>query len=86
MPQASRRVLKANLLSYADEYVETGEVTVLAVVPEFHLAKVAAPHGRHFSITRHTVGLQPDDLREGQPVSCLATRRLPRVVRAQLKL
>ena len=68
---------------------ERGEVfsvdgVVVAVIPEYRQALVRTADGGHLSITRHTVGLNYADLREGQCVRCVVTKVLPRVLQARL--
>lgn len=60
------------------------EVTVFAVIPEYHQAKVETKDGRQYAITRHTKGVQPETLREGQHLMCTVTLTLPRVLSARV--
>ena len=60
------------------------EGIVVAVIPEFHQARVRTAEGSLLAITRHTAGLHFGDLLEGQLVGCEVTRRFPRVLRAWL--
>jgi hypothetical protein len=66
--------------------VETHDVmtTVIALVPEFHQAKVRTADGHLYAITERTPGIRLQSLREGQHVRCTVSRRLPRVLAAEL--
>ena len=57
---------------------------VFACVPEFELVYVRAPDGRQFALTPQTDGISLPTLREGQRVECIVTRRLSRVLSAEL--
>lgn len=60
------------------------EATVLVLVPEYHLVKVQSKDGHQYSLTRHTRGVNLTELHEGQKLLCTVTRRLPRVLTAQI--
>jgi len=60
------------------------EGTVVAVIPDYHQAKVKDSDGHLYAITEHTAGLRPQTLREGQRVRCIVTLRFARVVSAEL--
>ena len=58
--------------------------TVVAVIPDYHQAKVKDSDGHLYAITEHTAGLSAKSLREGQKVRCTVTLRFPRVLSAEL--
>lgn len=58
------------------------DVTVIALVPDYHQAIVRASNGTQFAVTQRTPGVHLETLREGQQLRCLVTRRLPRILRA----
>jgi hypothetical protein len=60
------------------------EATVFALIPEYHQVKVRARDGHVYSLTERTRGVRLDALREGQRLACKVTRRLPRVVSAEV--
>ena len=58
------------------------DAVVVAVVPEYHQAKVRDTEGHLYAITRKTQGIDPTSLREGQRVVCTVTQEVPRVLSA----
>jgi len=60
------------------------EVEVLEILDHFKLAHVLTAEGRVYGITPETPGVSYDELRPGQRLRCEVTRRLPRVVLAEL--
>lgn len=66
--------------SNADSGLARIEATVLAVIPEYHLAKIETDDGHQYGITERTSGLSWNQVREGQRVACTVTTSLPRVV------
>jgi hypothetical protein len=60
------------------------DTTVVALIPEFHQASVRSPDGHLYAITKRTAGVEYQTLHEGQEVRCTITRRLPRVLAAEL--
>jgi hypothetical protein len=64
---------------------ETREVTakVVALVPEFKLAKIRTADGWLYSINENTPGVRLSDLVEGQTVRATVTKRLARVLHAE---
>lgn len=67
---------------HGGEAVVRIDATVFASVMEFELVLVRTHDGYQYALTRQTVGVLLEDLREGQRVSCLVTRRMPRVLAA----
>jgi hypothetical protein len=67
-----------------DADVREVDATVVALVPEFHQAKIRSGDGHLYAITKMTRGVQLESLREGQHVRCLVTVRLPRVLTAEV--
>lgn len=62
-------------------------VVVHAVIPEFEMAYVRDAAGHQYALTRTTAGIDLNDLREGQRLSCLVTVDMPRILHARkLKL
>jgi hypothetical protein len=62
----------------------TIEATVIALVPEFHLAKIRTQDGHLYSLGEHTPGIVLSQVSEGQRYRCEVTKRLPRVLQATL--
>ncbi len=60
------------------------QTMVFAVIPKYHQVKVRSEDGHVYSLTRKTQGVRLDALREGQRVVCRVTRRLPRVLSAEV--
>ncbi len=60
------------------------DAAVVAVIPEFHQAKVRDDDGHLYAITLKTGGVDLLSLREGQIVRCVVTVKLPRVLRAEV--
>lgn len=60
------------------------DTTVVALIPEFHQANVRSFDGHLYAITKRTSGINLESLHEGQEVRCTVTRRLPRVLAAEL--
>lgn len=60
------------------------DATVVAVIPEFHQAKVRDGNGHLYAITPRTCGVDLLSLREGQVVRCTVTLKLPRVLSAEV--
>ena len=60
------------------------DATVVAVIPEFHQAKIRDGEGRLYAITSMTSGVDLLSLREGQIVRCTVTIKLPRVLNAEV--
>lgn len=58
------------------------EVTVVALIPEFHQVVVRDGDGHQYALTRKTQGIDLAALRVGQRVMCTVTRTLPRVLAA----
>lgn len=58
------------------------EVTVVALIPEFHQAKVRDDDGHLYALTHKTKGVDLAALQVGQRVVCTVTRKLPRVLTA----
>lgn len=69
--------------THGEDTVEL-DVTVVALLPEFRQAKAQSAEGYLVAITDATKGVHLATLREGQRLRCTVTRRLPRVVRAEL--
>lgn len=57
---------------------------VVAVLPEFHQARLRDDSGFEYSITDMTAGVSPGDLHEGQVLRCVVTVELPRVISASV--
>lgn len=66
------------------EEVRQVDATVVAVLPEFHQAKLRDSGGYQYSITDMTAGVHVSDLQKGQHVRCIVTTQLPRVIRASI--
>lgn len=60
------------------------DAIVVAVIPEFHQAKVRDRDGYLYAITRRTSGVDVLLLREGKIVRCTVTLKLSRVLRAEV--
>jgi len=75
---------QGRLMSSEDIATFEIEVAVFALIPEYHQVKVRALDGRQYAITRHTAGVNLDQLREGQRLLCNVTKNLPRVLSAQI--
>lgn len=60
------------------------EATVLALIPQYQQAKVETKDGHQYAITRHTKGVQLENLHKGQHLVCTVTVKLPRVVAARV--
>ena len=64
--------------------VQQVEAKVSALIPEYDQVKVTARNGNEYVLTNHTEGVTLRDLTVGQWLSCVVTRRLPRVLSAEL--
>ena len=60
------------------------EATVFALIPEYHQVKVGTRDGHVYSLTERSRGVRLDALREGQRLAGKVTRRLLRVVSAEV--
>lgn len=60
------------------------EAKVLALVYDYHLAKIETADGNQYSITDHTEGVDWAELKEGQKVFCVIDSKLPRVLKARI--
>jgi hypothetical protein len=60
------------------------DAVVIALLPEFRQVKARSNAGHLLAITESTRGVHLASLREGQLLRCTVTRRLPRVLRAEL--
>lgn len=58
------------------------EVVVVALIPEYHQASARDEEGHLYALTRHTSGIDLTSLHEGQKLTCIVTRHLPRVLSA----
>lgn len=58
------------------------DVTVCAVLPEFHQARAQAADGFQYAITWATIGVKVTELEEGQHLVCIVTQHPARVLRA----
>lgn len=67
----------------AAEETFTIDVVVVALMQEFHQARVEDSSGRQYAITRKTVGLDLGALQEGQPLRCVVSLGLSRVIAAE---
>ena len=70
--------------SVAVDETRSVEAVVVAIIPEFHQAKVRDSAGHLYALTRRTNGFTLESLQEGQRVRCTVTCRLPRVLRIEL--
>jgi hypothetical protein len=61
------------------------EVTAIVthLLLQYGQVEVQTGDGGCYAISRHTQGVQLDDLREGQRLVCKVTRQLPRVLHAR---
>ncbi|MES2229231.1 MAG: hypothetical protein V4540_15905 [Pseudomonadota bacterium] len=66
------------------EPVDRVEATVFACVMVFELVFARTASNYQYVLTPQTSGISLEDLREGQRLSCLVTRRMPRVLAAQI--
>src|SRR5690349_10946947 len=74
-----------NLLPFeSSSTTEVIEGEVIGVTPSFHQAQVETPDGRAYALTFRTPGISIEAVREGQRYRCLVTRRLAKVLRAEL--
>lgn len=60
------------------------EVTVLALIPEYHQVKVSAYDGSQYCLTWQTRGVNLADLHEGQKLLCTITGMFPWVLNARV--
>ena len=58
------------------------EVTVVALIPEYRQVKSSDEEGHSYVLTRRTSGIDLTSLHEGQRLTCIVTRHLPRVLSA----
>lgn len=71
----------------ADRIGDKGEIrqvdaTVIALIPEYHQAKVRDAEGHIYVLTRKTRGIDLASLHEGQHLVCTVTSERPRVLTA----
>ena len=75
----------ATLLPFeSSSTAEVIEGEIIGVTPSFHQAQIETPDGRAFALTFRTPGIAIDAVRQGQRYRCLVTRRLAKVLRAEL--
>lgn len=58
------------------------EVVVVALIPEYRQVRARDEEGHLYALTSHTSGIDLTSLHEGQKLTCIVTRRLPRVLSA----
>jgi hypothetical protein len=56
------------------------DATVIALIPEYHQAKIRADDGQTYAINERTPGISFSSLRKGQHLRCVVTLKLPRVL------
>lgn len=86
-PAGSRQASASSPTLLPFESSSTAEVIegeVIGIAPSFHQAQVETPDGRAYALTFRTPGISIDAVREGQRYRCLVTRRLAKVLRAEL--
>lgn len=65
------------------EETDIVEATVVACIPGFELVMVRTADEFQYALTPATAGISLQNLREGQRVRCVVTRRLRRVIAAE---
>lgn len=70
--------------AHAGEPIDQITANVFACVLDFELVFVRTDDGHQYALTRQTAGVLLENLREGERVACVVTRRMPRVLTAQV--
>jgi hypothetical protein len=82
MKSRATRDIKTATCSYED--LDRIEATVVAVIPEYKQALARAVDGRQYAVTERASGVPWRELREGQRIVCLVTKRLALVRRVDI--